>query len=93
VPRHLPLKLSRLGNTVCPLEVLEELYDLELETEDVDTVGGLVFSRHGSVPEVGTEVPSPDENLLFRVEEMDGRRIVSVQAKHIDTSTEDEEPS
>ena len=76
-----------------PLEVLEELYDLELETEDVDTVGGLVFSRYGSVPEVGTEVPSPDENLLFRVEEMDGRRIVSVRVRPMEARIENGESS
>jgi len=73
-----------------PLEVLEELFDLELETEDVDTIGGLVFSRFGSVPEPGTEVPSPEDGLLFRVVEMDGRRIVSVQVQHMNKSQGEE---
>lgn len=67
-----------------PLEVLEEIFDLKLEAEDVDTVGGLVFSRFGRVPEVGAECPSPEEGLIFRVEEMNGRRIVSVRIQRIE---------
>ncbi len=61
-----------------PVELLEELFGLELDEEDVDTVGGLVFSRHGTVPEPGTVVEAPDLGLRFTVEDMDGRRIGSV---------------
>jgi len=64
-----------------PVEVLGELFDIEIDAEDIDTVGGLVFSRHGSVPEVGMQLASPEEHLLFKVEEMDGRRIVSVRVQ------------
>ncbi|MCK5378286.1 MAG: HlyC/CorC family transporter [Acidobacteria bacterium] len=64
-----------------PLEVLEELFGLELDEEDVDTVGGLVFSRHGTVPEAGTVVEMNQGSLIFEVEKMDGRRIVSVIAQ------------
>ena len=64
-----------------PVEVLEELFDLELDEEDVDTVGGLVFSRFGTVPEAGSEVLAKQEELHFVVDEMDGRRIVSVMVR------------
>ncbi len=68
-----------------PLEVLEELFGLELDEEDVDTVGGLVFSRHGTVPEPGTVVEMTQGSLAFEVEVMDGRRIVSVIAQRAET--------
>jgi CBS domain containing-hemolysin-like protein len=61
-----------------PLEVLEELYGVEVDEDDVDTVGGLVFSRHGTVPEAGTEVEDSSLGLRFTVDEMQERRIVSV---------------
>jgi CBS domain containing-hemolysin-like protein len=61
-----------------PLELLEELYQLSLDEEDIDTIGGLVFSRHGTVPETGDLVEDPVAGLTFTVEEMDERRIVSV---------------
>ncbi len=66
------------------LEVLQELLGVEVGDEDIDTVGGLVFSMHGTVPEPGTRVVDEDNGLLFVVEEMDERRIVSVTARRAD---------
>ncbi|MGA1145276.1 MAG: transporter associated domain-containing protein, partial [Ilumatobacteraceae bacterium] len=42
-------------------------------TDDYDTIGGLVFGELGHVPEVGESVKVNE--LVFRVEELDGRRI------------------
>jgi CBS domain containing-hemolysin-like protein len=76
-----------------PIELLEELFGLEADEDDVDTVGGLVFSRHGTVPDPGTEVVDESHGLVFTVEEMDERRIVSVTVKAVagtgDPSAED----
>jgi len=66
------------------LETLGDLFEKEIDDEDMDTVGGLVFSRHGTVPEVGTLVHDPLNGLVFVVEEMDERRIVSVTARCAD---------
>ncbi|MEJ2582451.1 MAG: transporter associated domain-containing protein, partial [Acidobacteriota bacterium] len=55
----------------------------------IDTVGGLVFSMHGTVPEPGTRVVDEDNGLLFVVEEMDERRIVSVTARRADPAAGD----
>lgn len=71
-----------------PLEVLNDLFDVETESEDVDTVGGLVFSRHGTVPEPGTEVVDPERKLAFTVEEMDERRIVSVTVRRLENGAQ-----
>lgn len=74
-----------------PLETLEEALDIDLEEEDVDTVGGLVFSRHGTVPDQGTEVIDDDLGLRFVVEEMDQRRIqlVTVEAVDLESDRDD----
>lgn len=66
------------------VEVLQELLGVEVDEDDVDTVGGLVFSRHGTVPEAGTEVLDDANGLLFTVDEMDERRIVSVTVRRIE---------
>jgi CBS domain containing-hemolysin-like protein len=63
------------------VDVLKDLFQVEVDEEDVETVGGLVFARHGTVPEAGTVVPDEIHQLLFTVEEMDGRRIVSVKVE------------
>jgi CBS domain containing-hemolysin-like protein len=61
-----------------PLELLEELYGSSVDEDDVDTIGGFVFSRHGTVPETGDSVEDTALGLVFTVDEMDERRIVSV---------------
>ena len=55
--------------------------DVEVAEGDIDTVGGLVFSRHGTVPSAGTEVVDETNRLRFTVDEMDERRIVSVTVR------------
>ncbi len=65
------------------LEVLEDLFGIEIDEEDVDTVGGLVFSLHGTVPEPGDVVADPDHGLQFTVEEVQDRRIASVTARRL----------
>jgi len=67
-----------------PLETLGDLFDEEIDEEDIDTVGGLVFSRHGTVPDAGTEVEDEVYSLVFVVDEMDERRIVSVTVRRMD---------
>ncbi len=66
-----------------PIELLEELFGVEVDEDDVDTVGGLVFSKHGTVPDPGTEVVDESHGVVFTVEEMDERRIVSVTVKAV----------
>lgn len=66
-----------------PLEALGELYGLNVEDIEIDTVGGLVFSGHGTVPETGTEVEDQSLGLLFTVDDLDERRIVSVTVRRL----------
>ncbi len=73
-----------------PLEVLGEVYGLNLDELEIDTVGGLVFSGHGTVPEAGTAVEDPALGLVFTVDEMDERRIVSVTVRQMDREAPEE---
>jgi len=88
-PRQ-PPEWQLLGDSVyrlqgrAPLDVLEELFGLAIAEEDIDTVGGLVFSKHGTVPEPGTEVSDEAHGLIFCVEAMDERRIESVTVRRIE---------
>ena len=66
------------------LEVLQELLGVEVDEDEVDTIGGLVFARHGTVPDAGTEVIDEANGLVFTVDEMDERRIVSVTVRRIE---------
>jgi CBS domain containing-hemolysin-like protein len=55
------------------VDVLDDLFDIEIEAEDFDTVGGMVTTHLGRVPEAGDVVES--DGLRLRVLGMDGRRI------------------
>jgi magnesium and cobalt transporter len=71
-----------------PIELLTELYNVDVGQDDIDTVGGLVFSKHGTVPDAGEEVVDAVHGLVFTVDEMDGRRIVSVTVRRLEPTTE-----
>jgi CBS domain containing-hemolysin-like protein len=58
---------------VTTIDKLNEILETEISTVDYDTIGGLVFGELGHVPEVGESVSLNE--LVFRVEELDGRRI------------------
>ncbi len=63
------------------LELLEDLFDLKLDDLDVETVGGLVYSELGRVPEPGDAVEC--KGLRFTVEEVVDRRIQAVRVERI----------
>ncbi|NWG18425.1 MAG: HlyC/CorC family transporter [Chloroflexi bacterium] len=58
------------------LDDFNELMEVELSTEDSDTLGGFVFTQLGHVPEVGETVDHP--SFTLRVDSIEGRRIRKV---------------
>ncbi|HEX9106737.1 MAG TPA: transporter associated domain-containing protein, partial [Longimicrobiales bacterium] len=52
---------------------------LQLPRTDFDTIGGLVFGQLGRLPRLGDEVAI--EGALFRVEQLDERRIVRLRLR------------
>ena len=60
-----------------PVDQLNTLVGAELPDDDWDTVGGLIFSTLGHVPEVGETVEV--DGIRLRVEHMQGRRITRVR--------------
>lgn len=58
------------------ISTLNEQLNLDLPTEGVDTIGGLVLSELGHVPTQGDEIEAG--GITFRVEKMDGRGVTAV---------------
>jgi CBS domain containing-hemolysin-like protein len=61
-----------------PLHELAELSELELESDDVSTVGGFVTEKFGHLPTLG-ETVEVDAGWLATVTRTDGHRIVQLQ--------------
>jgi CBS domain containing-hemolysin-like protein len=78
---------SRFG-----VDDLGELFGIELEDEDVESVGGLMAKHLGKVPIPGSEVEV--EGLLFRAEDPAGRRnqIATVLVRHAAPASLTEQP-
>lgn len=60
-------------------ELLDELFEVDVEEEPYETVGGMILSELGRVPEAGESVDA--HGLRLTVEEITGRRIRSVRVE------------
>jgi CBS domain containing-hemolysin-like protein len=67
-----------LFNGRMPLHEINDLLDADLSDEDADTLGGLIYSRVGRVPEVGETLR--EDGIQLTVEEITDRRIRRVRA-------------
>ena len=63
------------------LEALEELFGVEVEDAEVETVAGLILSALGNVPHPGETVEK--HGLRFTVEEVANRRIKTLRVERI----------
>ncbi len=63
------------------LEVLDELFGVEIEDAEYETVAGLIFSALGHVPQAGESVER--NGLRFTVEEVANRRIKRLRVGRI----------
>ena len=74
------------------IEDLGELFDLELDDDEVDTVGGLLAKALGRVPIVGSTVEV--HGLSLRADRLEGRRnrvshIIAAAVPKVETDLED----
>lgn len=74
------------------IDDLGELFDIELDDDEVDTVGGLLAKALGRVPIVGSHVEV--DGISLRAERLEGRRnrvshIIAAAVPKIDTDLED----
>lgn len=81
---------SYLGSGALPLFSLERLLDIEIDNDDVDSVGGLVMWQLDRVPRKGDRATFEDFDIVVR--EMQGPRIgrVQVYPKRMVEDDEDE---
>jgi magnesium and cobalt transporter len=68
------------------IELLDELFNVEIEDPEYETVAGLIFSVLGYIPQIGETVES--HGLRFTVEAVADRRIQTVRVERIDGAEE-----
>ena len=72
-----------LVQALTPIETFNERFGSHLSDDDYDTIGGLVLSEFGRVPESG-ETMVLDERFEFRVTGADSRRIQKLEMRLLD---------
>ena len=83
---------SLIADSRATVEDFEELVGPVLSDEerenDIDTLGGLVFSLAGRVPTRGELVPHPHSGISFEVMEADPRRIRRLRIRNLPAATQ-----
>lgn len=72
-----------------PIQVVNDALDAEFESDDFDTIGGLVLGLLGRPPDVGDEVRANGHVLL--VDETDGPRVAQVVVRQSEEQSTDKE--
>jgi putative hemolysin len=62
------------------LDIFNEVMDTEIATGNADTIGGFIYGEIGDVPTGGEKVAA--DGVLLIVDEVVGRRISKVRARH-----------
>jgi len=75
-------------DTSMDLDDFNDLLDINLETDEADTLGGYIYLKLGRVPDIDEVVET--DHIIIRVTEIDGRRIrkAEVTIKHPEDETE-----
>ncbi|MDR5683697.1 MAG: hemolysin family protein [Armatimonadota bacterium] len=68
------------------LDEVNERLRIELPADEVDTLGGFVYSRVGHVPQLGEEITY--DGVRIRVEELDGQRIARLRVHKMASAQE-----
>jgi len=71
-----------------PVEELEEHFDIEIERDNFDSVGGLAFHLTGKIPAIGDTING--SGLCMKIIDADLRRVKKVSITLISGTTEDE---
>ncbi len=70
------------------IDDLNEMFGSDIENEDFDTVGGLVFSLLGRLATPGDRVESDEHGLALQVLSVQGRRIRRVRISSLNAASE-----
>ncbi len=67
---------------------LNELLDIDIPEEDVDTIGGYVCGEVGRIPEAGEEFELEEAGLKVRILKADRRKILTIRIELLENTDE-----
>lgn len=70
------------------IDDINDILDTKLPEEEFDTISGMLLSHSGKMPEVGYELII--DNIYFRIEEVDDKRISKIRIEKRETEPDNE---
>jgi putative hemolysin len=67
---------------------LNEMLDIDLPTDEADSIGGYIYSQLGRVPDIGETVEESEHQVTMRIEAVENRRIRKVHIIRIEPPVE-----
>lgn len=80
-----------LVDGLTPIHDLEEIIGIEVENDEVSTVGGLITAELGRIPEPGERIELQNPPLILTIREVDEKRVISVLIEKVESPNSDEE--
>jgi len=74
-----------------PIDELNDMFNLEIEKEDFDSIGGFIVNELGRMPNVGDQVGI--DGIRLKVLSVTGRRIRKVRVTKVKAEQEEEAPA
>lgn len=71
------------------LDDLNEMMDIDLPTDEADSLGGYIYSQLGRVPQIGETIVEVEHLVTMRIEGVDNRRIRKVHIIKVDPPSDD----
>jgi putative hemolysin len=71
-----------LINAMLRIDEVNELFNIDIKEEEIETIGGFVLKELGRIAKVGDQVKF--DNLFFRVDSVDGARITRLKIQITD---------
>ena len=66
-----------------PIDKFNDFFNTKIESENVDTIAGYFITEFGSVPNKDDDAFLKLEDLLMRVESLEGSRILTLRVEKI----------
>jgi CBS domain containing-hemolysin-like protein len=72
------------------LDDLNEMMEIDLPTDEADSIGGYIYSLLGRVPDVGETIEEAEHHVSMRIEAVENRRIRKVHIICVEPPADDE---
>lgn len=76
---------------LAPIHDVEDVLNIEIDTDEVSTFGGLITAEMGRIPDRSENLILPDYRLEITIDEVNEKRVISTITTRLPLASEDDE--